>query len=440
MTTRIQKAIQQATLYNQTRTMGPGVANALSTFIPPTTTAGFSSYFNNNSNQMGSFFTNTVPNTFKPPITAVKLLIYTIIIILIITAIMLTYNYVISTRPAPVSVDSAAAAAASTASALAGSEGFQDSEPEPNGGPVAHKLINMQLKTLPQAAYLGNGVFDANSGIMQQLRLGARTFMLQIDYTELASVEGTTPYTPTLIMRSASGNIMSRNTSQLSDVMKYINEYAFNDTFPNYNSPVILMLHFIRLPYSISDTTNYVQYLSSVALSVSQLHKYLLTGGYYRSAKEHDIFHGNVDELNGKIVIGTNIDTSFFNRVRTEPNADLDYLTNFHYYVKDGIHVDETILYPETGYNALIYNIDTLLGMDTREKDVWVQRNKHKFTIVKLNNNANPTPDKMARLLNEFGVNCVPYDYFEESNAEYRSTVNSMYNGTSRMRPAILQV
>ena len=437
MTTILQKGIQDAALYNQSRTMGPGVATALSKFVPPTTTAAFGAYYNNNSNQMGSFFSNTIPNTFKAPITPVKLLVYAILSLIVVTLILVTYNYIVSTRPKPISVDTAAATAGATATSL---QGFENPEPVPSNGPIVSNLINMQPKTLAQAAYLGYGIFDANAGIMQQLRLGARTIMLQIDYVDIQSVEGATPYMPCLLMRNNSGFLTSKNAAPLNDVMNYINQYAFNDTFPNHTEPLILLLHFVKLPYAISDTVKYVEYLTNVARSISKLNRYLLSGGYYRSGKETDIFHSGIDELHEKIVIGTNIDTSFFNRVHVESNLDLDYLTNFHYYVKDTEHVDATIITPETSYNAIIYNINTLLNMDSAQKDIWIQRNKTKFTIVKPNNESNPTPDQVSRLLNEFGVNCIPYDFFGEPNATSRATVNSMYGGSHRMRPAILQV
>jgi len=433
MTSLLQRSIQQATLYNQSRTLGPGVAGALSKILPPTTTNAFGSYFNNNSNQMSSFFTNTIPNTFKPPITAVKLLIYAILTLIVVVIIIVSYNYITSTRPKPT------VSAADIATSL---QGFQNpTEPIPNGGPIVSKLINMQPKSLVQAAYIGNDEFDANSGIMQQLRLGARTIMLQIDYLEISSLPGTIPYMPYLLMRNSNGSITSRNVAQLNDVMNYLNEYAFNDTFPNNTEPLILLLHFVRLPYPISDTINYVSYLSNVARSLSKLNKYMLTGGYYRSAKESEIFHSPIDTFNGKVVVGTNIDTSFFNRIHTEQSADLDYLTNFHYYVKDYEEVDATIINPENNnYNSLIYKIDTLLNMNIKQKDAWIQRNKSKFIIVKPNNNSNPTPAQVAELHNEFGVNCVPYDYFGEPNAESRAIVNSFYVGNNKLRPPILQV
>ena len=436
MASLLQRAHAQASYEAQEKIMGPLYSKSLLGIAPPSTTLAFYRYFQNSGTKIKKFITHDIPSIFQKPRTPMKILLLSILFVGVVLFSIWFYNMIKSYK----------------------SEGFANLAPRKNEVQLiintltagrgraspeikSSKFFNIQPITFKQTAFLGptnTGYFDANNGILNQLQIGSRFFFLQIDYIESTSMGTDFPaaYKPCLVYRDNNNNLTSKNSASISDVCKYINTYAFADTIPNSKTPVVLFLHFVRLPYASTDTDNYIKYLSKVSNELSDIGPSAINGGYYRASKESDLFSSDFVTFGKTIIVGTNLDTSLFTKINAEPADDLDYKINFHYYEVSTEHVDETAVTPlDNKFHALIFNATTLLNADIK---TWA-RYKNNFVIVKVSPDTNLTYDQMNTLLNTYGVNVILYDYFSNDVAESKKVLN-LYNNPFSIKPLVLQV
>ena len=431
----IQSSYEDAIYAQQSRQYGSASAKALRSVGSPSTTSAFMNFINNNINFWKKFFTHTIPDMFRSPITPIKVIVRLIVLLIIITIVISLWNY--SKRIGNegfVNTQYAVNKATTRVNQLSGvKEGFQAQEKK-------LMLMNLQPLTVKQAAYLTD-VFDTNSGISQQLALGCRSFFFNIDYVthDMDRENFPRPYEPALIYRDNSGNLNSRNYGALDDAFKHLREYGFNDQIPNYTTPIIIYLHFIRTPDKLNETDKYVAFLKRVSLSLNILND-RFAKEYYRSSKGSDIFTQDFKTFDTKILIGTNIDTSYSKQLNAQGSLtlmeDLDYKINFHYYKEDSEAIDATAISTGSVY-ALIVKRSKLLSLNKQERDDWLATHKNKFIILKDEPMNMLNPADVALLLNTFGVNVIPYDYINTPLADAKN-VKNLYNGSWKVKPDIL--
>lgn len=306
------------------------------------------------------------------------------------------------------------------------------------------KLGNLQQPTTKQAGFLGpydDGVFDESESVLNQLKMNIRTFFLQIDYVNtdtLSKDKFPKKMKASLFYTNKNGALNSYNSSDISTLLSYINEFSFNDNINNKDDPVIVLLHFVKLPYSTSQIDEYTQYLGNVSDALSILGNNMLSGGYYRSQKEADIFKTDFKEFKQKIIVGTNIDTSIFTKSKlANSSKDLDYKVHFHYYVKGDEKVDATSKSTDAAKLAFIYNSSTLLKMDDVQKENWKLENKGKFTLVKTPIEKDISISEIDKLLNDFGVNIINYNYFNDIDSS--KSIRKLY-GIMKTKPVFLSL
>ena len=432
---KVQSSYEDALYAQQSMQYGSSSAKALRSVAPPSTTSAFMKFINNNMNFWKKFFTHTIPDMFRDPITPIKVIVRLIVLLIIITICISLWNYSKRLgREGFINTQYAVNKATTRVNELSGfKEGFQAQEKKLT-------LMNLQPLTVKQAAYLTD-VFDTNSGISQQLALGCRSFFFNIDYVthDMDRENYPRPYEPALIYRDNSGNLTSRNYGALDDAFKHLNEYGFNDQIPNNTSPIIVYLHFIRTPDKLNETDKYVAFLKRVSLSLNILND-RMAKEYYRSSKESDIFTQDFKTFDTKILIGTNIDTSYSKQLNAQGSLtlmeDLDYKINFHYYKEDSEPIDATAISTGSVY-ALIVKRSKLLSLNNQKRDDWLATHKNKFIILKDEPMNMLNPADVALLLNTFGVNVVPYDYINTPLADAKN-VKNLYNGPWKMKPDIL--
>jgi hypothetical protein len=447
------RSIYEQAMYSQQQQMyGPVVASSLNRVAPPSTTSAFIGFINNTKSFWSNFFTKTIPGMFKPPLTPLKIIVRLIVALLVIMLCIYIINIVkkisepvirtegfedknkVNIQPVLNSVEKRVNSLVNVVK-----EGFQADQKK--------KLINIQPMTVKQAAFLGplrNGAFDANNGISQQLKLNVRSFFFNIDYIteQKDKINQSLPYEPVLIYRDNTGNLTSYNSyTSLDETFKYLSEYAFNDRIPNYTSPVIVYLHFIRTPDKLNESERYIQFIKKVSTSLNILNPFLAKE-YYRSNKESDLFNQELSVFDGKIIIGTNIDTSYSKKLNAENRLtlmeDLDFKINFHYYKEDNDSIDATATYgPQTVPNALIVKAMSLLNMSEQQRNDWLEKHKNKFILIKDEPMNILNPAQVKILLNTFGVNVVPYDFFN-SELNDAKDVKKEYNGSWKVKPDIL--
>lgn len=445
--------IEQATYAQQQRMYGPIVASSLNKVAPPSTTSAFMNFINNSRTFWSNFFTKTIPGMFKPPLTPIKFIVRLIVGFLLIMLCIYIIN-IIKNLSDPVikpegfenkkktniqPILNSVEKRVNNLVNITENEGFQVD--------MKKKLINIQPMTVKQAAFLGplkNGAFDANNGISQQLKLGVRSFFFNIDYLteQKDTINQPLPYEPVLIYRDNENNLTSyKSYATLEETFKYLGEYAFNDRIPNYNNPIIIYLHFVRTPDKLNQTERYIQYIKKVSTSLNILNPFLAKE-YYRSTKESDLFNQDISVFDKKILIGTNIDTTYSKQLNAENRLtlmeDLDFKINFHYYKEDKDSIDATVAYgPQTVPNAFIVKAITLLKMSNQERNDWLEKHKNKFILVKDEPMNILNPAQVNILLNTFGVNVVPYDFFN-SELNDAKNVKKQYNGSWKVKPDIL--
>jgi hypothetical protein len=273
-----------------------------------------------------------------------------------------------------------------------------------------NKLLNLQPLTFKQAAYLGPEYesFNIIEAINGQLQLGSRVFFLQIDFVDRDRDKLCNKFEPCLYYKNKAGTLISNNSAKLKEVFQHIGETAFQPTIKNNEAPIVLLLHFVNIP-NISEPYDY---LSKVANALQVIKPQILTGGFYRSQKEDELFQLMFKEFGGKVIIGTNIRTS--NLGKTDTNDDLDYMVHFHYYVPEGIKVDSTITSPYgSKTNALIFDYDSIKKIS---KEDFIQKYSSFFTILKTPQERNIPPEEMKMFLEVYGVNVITYDYFQDGS------------------------
>lgn len=445
----IQTFYQDALYAQQAQQYGSGTAKALRSVGPPSTTNAFMQFIRNTGKFWSKFFTHTIPDMFRDPITPIKVIVRLLILITLVTLVICIWNYAkkigedndsvqgfIDTRAAVNKGQQRVNQLSSSSK-----EGFQTTQMNQTTTEGQRNILkNLQPLTVKQAAYLHN-VFDTNSGISQQLALGCRSFFFNIDYltNNMNRENFSRPYEPALLYRDNSGNLTSRNSGALDDAFQHLAEYGFNDQMPNHTHPIIVLLHFVRTPDKLTETDKYVTFLKKVSLSLNTLNNHLAKE-YYRSSRESDIFTQDIHTFDTKILIGTNIDTSYSRQLNTSGSLtlmeDLDYKINFHYYKEGSDSIDATAI--STGStNALIIKRTTLLALKGQQREDWLATHKNKFIIMKDEPSNLLNPAEVGFLLNTLGINIVPYDYINTPLAEARN-VKNIYNGSFRMKPDIL--
>lgn len=297
-------------------------------------------------------------------------------------------------------------------------------------------LINFQPLTVIHPGFLGplkNGVYDERLGITTMIRMGARCLVLPIDYHDKESMPATfpPPNTPCLLYRDEGGTIRSINGGTIANVAQAIADVAWSDIVTQRNDPFILVLDFIRTPPE--NTKQYLDFLSKVAKDLSPLSPYLLgqtpEGVYNRQAKQNDLLFVNTNQLDKKLLVFCNADTSGFRTSQKDfkhtyvPKEDLDYWVHMRIF-KQNMESNFTLTTtPEksTVPRCMFERIDyyTTLPGDANSRKAALDGTKEKFMITLGKQGENPSVPVLTKLLDEFGVQSIPLLFINGSPDEF---------------------
>lgn len=416
MSRLFQKATELSADAKLSTKIGPaGVAALKTSGIPSTTTLRASDFLSNNWKRM-NYFLKSIPSFFQKPYTMGKMITYAFIFLSVVVLGILFYKK-FYTKEGFENSSYAYQKAFELVNSLKINSSPQINEDD-------NKLMYIQPVTFKQASYLGNQTFDSNLGILEQLRAGSRFFFLQIDYLEKdLGKEYGNAYEPVLVWKNNAGRMISKNSSSLKEVFSSIRNYFNNNNVPSSSSPIVLMLHFIRLPYTITNTEKYKNYLNKVFESLNVLDD-LLIKGYSKASKEPELFSKKFNEFNKQIIVGTNINTSLTNNP-----SELNKKIHFQYYQINENNVDATDNATSlSDVNAVIYTADYVLSIKDSEK--FLKSHNNKFVIVKPRNDQNLRKEDFEKLLNSYNVNVVLHDYFSDK-PENVENIYKLYNNAS---------
>ena len=210
-------------------------------------------------------------------------------------------------------------------------------------------LINFVPLTVIQPGFLGpsiDGVFDEKNGVSKLIRTGIRSFVLVIDYHEDYSMKPplyANVKMPCLLSRDRSGTIRSLNSGSIQKTCQTLADAAFGLAAPSPNDPLLLTLYFVRTPDPVKDEKGFLRYCSQVAKELAPLSQYHLgqtpLGSYRRQARQDFILYEPLSNIEKKVLIFSNLDTSLFRTVKPsyQPKEDLDYWIHLRIF-KDSVN------------------------------------------------------------------------------------------------------
>jgi hypothetical protein len=210
-------------------------------------------------------------------------------------------------------------------------------------------LVNFVPLTVTQPGFLGpsiDGVFDEKNGVSKLVRTGIRSFVLMIDYHEDYSMKPplyADVKMPCLLSRDRSGTVRSLNSGSIQKTCETLADAAFGLAAPSPNDPLLLTLYFVRTPDPVSDQKGFLRFCSQVAKELAPLTQYHLgqtpLGSYTRQARQDNLLYEPLSNIEKKVLIFSNLDTSLFRTVKPsyQPREDLDYWIHLRIF-KDSVN------------------------------------------------------------------------------------------------------
>ena len=325
-----------------------------------------------------------------------------------------------------------------------GKEGFADAAPL--------TLQNAQPLTIKQAAFLGplpEGHFDTDSGAVQALRAGFRSFIFQIDYLDTKRDENlfALPGIPTLLYRGDDGGLISENSADINTVAQSIANSAFRPEVPKNTDPVIIYLHILRAPSVMRDPDNYKIFLSKIATALNPLAPMHLgmtpLGTFNRQKQEAVLLTAPLKSFEGQVIVLCNADTSVFKNTSPQinPADDLDFWVNMRVYLNDSADSLGITQMPAAGVtpSAVVVKLADVLALSSTKADAFAAQGKSRFVIALPSQMANPTLKDLDTAINLLGINMVPLDIFSDTIENVKALVKKYDSNDFRLKPVGLR-
>lgn len=282
-------------------------------------------------------------------------------------------------------------------------------------------LINFVPLTVTQPGFLGptiDGVFDEKNGVSKLVRTGIRSFVLMIDYHEDSSMKPplyAEMNMPCLLSRDSSGTVRSLNSGSIQKVCQTLADSAFGFAAPSPGDPLLLTLYFLRTPDPVADEKAFLRYCSQVAKELAPLTQYHLgqtpLGSYNRQARQDFLCFDPLTQIEKKVLIFSNLDTSLFRTAKPayQPREDLDYWVHLRLF-KDSTN-NLGVTKPLTQNQMPRGIVDTTVYFTTIPPEntaVAVDKTRIRWCIAISDVGTNPTIDKVNIMTNTIGVQSIP--------------------------------
>jgi hypothetical protein len=305
-------------------------------------------------------------------------------------------------------------------------EGFQA---KPSIAPTNEMtLLNCQSIAVKQAGYIGpsedEGTFDADIGISSAIKTGIRFFIFQIDYLDNSKgADFDKPGVATLLYRDSTGTLISKNGATIASMAQSLARYAFAPNFTDTDKPIVVYLHFIRTPNPVRKPELYVNFMSSVAVSLGPLFPNIIgsmsEGNFQRQQNEDALLNLPLSVLKQRVIYMSNADTSLFRNLQTlgmkqfEAKADLDSMINIRVFANKkspALGLVSQVAVGSVVPSAILVTLNDILSGD---RDEFMMRYKGKYVIVLPDQGANPDVSTIRTLLTDMGVNAIALNLFD---------------------------
>ena len=279
-------------------------------------------------------------------------------------------------------------------------------------------LLNWSPLTVRLAGYLGgdasvtNGVFDMANGIKYAIKLGARSFVFDIDYLDVAPCE------PLLIHRDAQGNKASLNTGSIREGMEVLNDKAFMPS--NNNDPVIIVLYLNRVPPGTTQRSSFFNAIAKSMNPISANHLGLSQdGNFHNCASESMLFTGDITNYQKKFIVLCNYDTTLLTRA-PNPKDNLNFWVNARLWknANSSKNIGSVTTSAPTGTTAYatVGSTTDFLSLSNEAKTTVLNSTVTTYTIALgpveeiLTKGTETSPGQLDILITGLGIHSVPMD------------------------------
>jgi hypothetical protein len=291
-------------------------------------------------------------------------------------------------------------------------------------------IVNWRPLTVRLTGYLGgvtgasDGVFDMASGVDKALRLGARAFVFDIDYLNVAPCE------PRVIFRDDTAIMRSLHTGSIKDGIDEIAAKAFVGNGGNTNyDPVLIILYLRRVPGGVKQRD---KFFKNIAISLDGLSEYHLgqtdAGNFHNCRSESSLFTSPIINYQKKFIVLTNYNTNTLPTTR-QPKDNLDFWINGRIYLDNSassVSLGEVTDVAPTSPPSYVEvgAIQQLLAIGPTDQAAFQESSRSKFKIALGSPDFPYTVAQVNFLLNTLGVQCVPIDILSLSQTkEYMNTL-----------------
>jgi hypothetical protein len=281
------------------------------------------------------------------------------------------------------------------------------------------------------AGYLGpfdRGYYDVELAVGSALKMGCRTFLLEIDY-----LDDCTDYFPRLVVRDVNNRFRGLRDSALpmcktaatSDIRRAataLRNAAFSSAVANPNDPLVVVLFLQRLPPSTSrgDNKRLLTYLSNIAKGLQPLLDRAIdnigTGGTFaRQQQESLLLTNSITDYQGRVLFFCNTDTSAFRDASPAypSTEDLDYIVNLQLTYKQQ---QLGCTARAGGSFGILDTVDGYKQLPPNQVDPTCEDTKLRWTVCLSSDPATPVDAKTyADVATQIGVHCIPIQMWDST-------------------------
>jgi len=184
--------------------------------------------------------------------------------------------------------------------------------------------------------------------------------------------------------------------------------------------------------------------LAEIQSSILQGHQDM---DFTRQQSEKILLHTPLQNLEDKIILMTNVDTSIFRNLgklgfeAAPSNEDLDYFVSLRIYLEnDNRPVGATMGSSDKIPYGLILPYKTLMGMNDSKKATLAEKGKTRFVIAMPDPMDQPSQADITDLMTTTGVNIIPTNMFGQTLQDVKPALTA-WNSTPfyNIKPALLQ-
>ena len=280
------------------------------------------------------------------------------------------------------------------------------------------------------AGYLGpfeKGYFDPQEAITSALKMGCRTFVLEIDYNDECKhkTDENGRYFPQLVVRNDQGrrfyvtssNPDCQNTS--NSIIQKTAKVLADNAFDNGSGPLIVTLYILRTPpYDSGSPKRTLDYFSNIAKAMNPLLNRsvdnITTGGKFsRQQQEALLLTNSIKDYEGRVIIRCNANTDDFRKASYDTDKDLDYIVNLR------LTMGQTQLGATTKAAATPYGVldttQSYLSIPQDQITNTIEKSKLTYTVCFDKNPATqPDAETVQKLTSTFGITCIPIQIWSD--------------------------